>query len=137
MQIVAVDQVIGARTSSQIIIDWREDIPVTLRFLIEERVRLEWENRETVSNGFAEPVSNELAVAGASDGFYASPIVGRNGRPCPQTCDEAIAEAFQAFDTNGFFVIVDGRQMTELDSELRLGPKSEIRFLRLIPLVGG
>ncbi|HYI75586.1 MAG TPA: hypothetical protein VEW90_09985 [Gaiellaceae bacterium] len=51
---------------------------------------------------------------------------------------EAQAEvALKAFDQNAFFVIVDGKQVDSLDDELELAVESQIRFLRLTPLVGG
>ena len=34
-------------------------------------------------------------------------------------------------------MIVDGKQVDSLDDELELAVESEIRFLRLTPLVGG
>ena len=46
-------------------------------------------------------------------------------------------KAEEAFGRNGFFVLVDGRQVEDLDDELALTPESEIRFVRLTPLVGG
>lgn len=45
--------------------------------------------------------------------------------------------AIEAFGRNGFFVLVDDRQMTELDEELELTADTDIRFVRLIQLVGG
>ena len=45
--------------------------------------------------------------------------------------------AIEAFGRNGFFVLVDDRQVTELDEELELTADSDIRFVRLIQLVGG
>lgn len=45
--------------------------------------------------------------------------------------------AIDAFQRNGFFVIVDDRQVTELDEELALTGSSDVRFVRLVPLVGG
>jgi hypothetical protein len=45
--------------------------------------------------------------------------------------------AEEAFERNGFFVLVDGRQVSSLDEELELTADSEIRFLKLTPLVGG
>lgn len=43
----------------------------------------------------------------------------------------------EAFGRNGFFVLVEDRQVTELDEELELTADSDIRFVRLIQLVGG
>ena len=45
--------------------------------------------------------------------------------------------AIEAFERNGFFVLVDDRQVTELDEELELTADSDIRFVRLVQLVGG
>jgi hypothetical protein len=47
----------------------------------------------------------------------------------------AIAE--EAFLRNGFFVIVGDRQVEDLDAELELTADTDVRFLRLTPLVGG
>jgi hypothetical protein len=137
MHVVAIDQVLGSTGSSQFIIDWREDVPVTLRFLIEERVRLQWDNRENDTLREANSVSDHSASPAQEPSFYQSPIADPARRSCPKTIGEAIAEALQSFDTNGFFVIVDGQQVCDLDTMLRLGPKSEVKFLRLVPLVGG
>ncbi|MFI7061803.1 hypothetical protein ACIBL3_12525 [Kribbella sp. NPDC050124] len=45
--------------------------------------------------------------------------------------------AIEAFERNGFFVLLDDRQVTELDAELELTADSDIRFVRLVQLVGG
>jgi hypothetical protein len=46
-------------------------------------------------------------------------------------------KAVEAFHRNGFFVLVGDRQVTELDGELHLTADSDIRFIRLVQLVGG
>jgi hypothetical protein len=43
----------------------------------------------------------------------------------------------RAFEKQGFFLFVDGQQVSSLDEEVSLHTDSEIRFLRLTPLVGG
>jgi hypothetical protein len=45
--------------------------------------------------------------------------------------------AVEAFQKQKFFVFVDGTQVEGLDDEVALGADSEVRFLRLTPLVGG
>jgi len=45
--------------------------------------------------------------------------------------------ALQAFDGNGFIVLVDDRQMEQLDDEIPLHPETRVTFLKLVPLVGG
>jgi hypothetical protein len=45
--------------------------------------------------------------------------------------------ALEAFEKQKFFVFVDGTQVEALDEEIALGADTEVRFLRLTPLVGG
>jgi hypothetical protein len=43
--------------------------------------------------------------------------------------------AIKAFYTNGFIVLLDDRQVDELEEEIR--PDTTVTFLKLVPLVGG
>ena len=45
--------------------------------------------------------------------------------------------AYSSFEKNGFLVLVDGAQVTELDAPLDLHEESEVDFIKLVPLVGG
>jgi hypothetical protein len=45
--------------------------------------------------------------------------------------------ALEAFEGNGFIVIVDERQIESLDTEISLRPETSVTFLKLVPLVGG
>ncbi|MFG1658445.1 hypothetical protein ACGFIY_18160 [Micromonospora chersina] len=45
--------------------------------------------------------------------------------------------AVEAFGRNGFIVLVDDRQVEDLDVQVDLRTGTEITFLRLVPLVGG
>jgi hypothetical protein len=45
--------------------------------------------------------------------------------------------AIAAFKGNGFLVLLDDRQIMDLDETLHLTAQSKITFLRLVPLVGG
>jgi len=47
------------------------------------------------------------------------------------------AVALDAFACNGFFMIFDGRQITDPDEVLTVTEDSTVTFLRLVPLVGG
>ena len=46
-------------------------------------------------------------------------------------------KAIQAFQGNGFMILVDDRQVVELDAEVELRHDSTVTFLKLVPLVGG
>ena len=45
--------------------------------------------------------------------------------------------ALEAFTRNGFLLLVDDAQVTELDAEVDLRHDTCVSFLRLIPLIGG
>jgi hypothetical protein len=108
-----------------------ENIPstITLRDLIRTRVREEVAKANATRGEFrtlVEPVDAEVTL----NGFRL---------PAGRTIDWRIqaAKAEEAFLRNGFFVLVDGRQVEDLDEELDLTADSEVRFVKLTPLVGG
>lgn len=46
-------------------------------------------------------------------------------------------KAIEAFEGNGFIVLVDNYQVERLDDEIALHPETSVTFLKLVPLVGG
>ncbi|MDX2005551.1 MAG: hypothetical protein SFU83_09770 [Meiothermus sp.] len=47
------------------------------------------------------------------------------------------AKALEAFERLGFVVLVDDRQVDDLDARIELKTGTEVTFLKLVPLVGG
>ncbi len=45
--------------------------------------------------------------------------------------------AIKAFYSNGFIVLLNDRQVDELEDEIEVRPDTTITFLKLVPLVGG
>ena len=45
--------------------------------------------------------------------------------------------ALDAFGRNGFLLFVGERQIDDLDEEIVITPELPVRFVRLVPLVGG
>ena len=45
--------------------------------------------------------------------------------------------ALEAFEHNGFLLLVDDHQIETLDEEIRVRPDTRVTFLKLVPLVGG
>ena len=45
--------------------------------------------------------------------------------------------AKRAFYSNGFILLVDNRQVDELEDEIEIRPDTTVTFLKLVPLVGG
>lgn len=123
------DETRPGRTISELVLPGLPD-RITLRELIRTRIREEVAkanlHRETANHLLIQPTDAEATLNGYR-------LRG------PRTIDwERQAEvAEEAFKRNGFFVIVDGRQVESLDDELELSVDSEVRFLKLTPLVGG
>jgi hypothetical protein len=61
---------------------------------------------------------------------------GLRERPRPDW-KKQFTKAIKAFNGNGFLVLIDGCQITDLDETLHLTAETEITFLKLVPLVGG
>ena len=103
---------------------------VTLRMLIERRIREEVEefNRKQpdVFSGFIQPTETEKVLNGY-----------RLKAKRQLSWENQYKKALEAFANNGFFVIVDGHQVEELDEVIPLRETSEVHFLKLVPLVGG
>ena len=45
--------------------------------------------------------------------------------------------ALRAFEQNGFFILVDDRQVTRLDEIIEVHANTQVSFMKLVPLVGG
>ncbi|WUI11381.1 hypothetical protein OG218_03630 [Kineococcus sp. NBC_00420] len=76
--------------------------------------------------GLVQPTATERALNGER--------VRAPHRVDPQ---EQFDRAVEAFSGNGFFVIVDDRQVSDLDAEVVLRSGTEVVFFKLVPLVGG
>jgi hypothetical protein len=50
---------------------------------------------------------------------------------------EQFRRAIEAFERNGFFVLVGNRQAERLDEEFEVKVDTEVSFVKLVPLVGG
>ena len=50
---------------------------------------------------------------------------------------QQVERAWKSFERNGFFVSVDGESIGSLDAPLQISAESDIRFLKLVPLMGG
>ncbi len=101
---------------------------LTLRELISRRVQQEVErfNRSDVEvfRGLMEPEGIERLLNGVRE----RPVLD---------WEKQVAKAITAFQGNGFLVLVDDRQITDLDQNLQLTAQTNVAFLKLVPLVGG
>jgi hypothetical protein len=51
--------------------------------------------------------------------------------------EKQFEKAIAAFEGNGFVILVDDEQVTELEEEIVVAPGTSVTFLKLVPLVGG
>jgi len=51
--------------------------------------------------------------------------------------EEQYRRALEAFERNGFFVLVGDKQAESLDQEFEVKVDTEVSFVKLVPLVGG
>ena len=103
---------------------------ITLRELIRARVFQEVADYNTrqgeIFRGLVQPSGAERLP----NGFR---LAERRQIDAQQQFERAI----EAFEHNGFVVLVDNRQADDLDTAIDLHPDLSVSFLKLVPLVGG
>lgn len=103
---------------------------VTVRELIEARVRDEVRRfnheRSDVFEGLIQPTDTEQQL----NGFK---LRKRRDLDADRQCETALA----AFESNGFFMLVDDQQVESLDDVVFITPATTVSFVKLLPLVGG
>ena len=107
------------------------DEHVTVRELITRRVQEEVREYNRAAErgvfvGLVQPTDAEAALNGYR-------MRTRRELSWERQRDAALA----AFQANGFFVLVDDRQVESLDERIRVGVGTEVSFIKLVPLVGG
>ncbi len=103
---------------------------ISVRQLIEVRVCQEVEafnaQQGEFFNGLVQPTGAELTL----NGFH---LKQKRAIDAQEQCRKAL----EAFERNGFILLVDQRQAASLDEVLEVSPQTQVSFLRLVPLVGG
>jgi hypothetical protein len=103
---------------------------LTVRELIRARIDQEVaaynERQGEFFQGLVQPGAAELTLNG-----YRMP------RPRRIDPAEQVEQALEAFMRNGFLILIDDRQVEQLDDVVILGEQTLVTFLKLVPLVGG
>ena len=103
---------------------------ITVRDLIRERVRHEVEaynaKQGDVFFGLVQPADSERLL----NGFK---LRQRRMIDWQEQSEKATA----AFQSNGFLLLINDRQVTDLDELVEVGIDTTATFLKLVPLVGG
>ena len=103
---------------------------LTVREVIERRVHDEvtaYNQRQSgVFNGLVQPTDSERVLN------------GYKMRPAKLIdAEKQVYRALEAFQQNGFFLLINDRQVESLDDEVWLGTGATASFVKLTPLVGG
>jgi len=125
---IADETPLGEKRSSRILDFLTEQI--TVRELVRERVYEEVREYNAtlpdVYNGLVQPTDTEITLNGYRI---------RNRRPIDW--EKQYEKALEAFDRNGFFILVDDRQVETLEDTITITPTTQVSFVKLVPLVGG
>lgn len=108
---------------------------ITVRGLIRERVYQEVQDfnrrqNDLVFRGLVQPTDTERVLNGHSQEFRLKKRRDIEWKP-------QFEKALEAFDKNGFFILVGSQQAESLDQEFVVGHDTQISFVRLTMLVGG
>ncbi|MGH1434647.1 MAG: hypothetical protein ACRBG0_09335 [Lewinella sp.] len=129
MKITIEDENFAGRALQQILLEIEQDT-CTLKELIEKRVEAEVEKFNELLpkyfTGLVQPNESEATLNGY--------LVGNRRKI---DVEKQIFVALAAFNKNGYFVLVDNEQVTELDAIIELHSERKISFIKLTPLVGG
>ena len=129
MTITIKDETFAGKILQELNIEFETEL-VTVRDIIAGRVIKEVEqynNKMPVYfNGLIEPSDAEKTL----NGYKLKPKVLIDG-------EKQVYIALNAFQNNGFFVLVDNIQSENLDQEIPLRKDLKISFIKLTPLVGG
>jgi hypothetical protein len=103
---------------------------VSIKEIIEARVRQEVESYNSrlpeYYNGLIEPGDAEKTINGYKL---------RHKKNID--AEKQVYVALDAFQKNGFFVLVDNRQCTSLEQTVQIRKDTNVSFIKLTPLVGG
>ncbi|UOG76194.1 hypothetical protein MTX78_06250 [Hymenobacter tibetensis] len=103
---------------------------LTVRDLIAQRVQQEVANYNVqqldVYQGLVQPTDSERIL----NGF-------RLRKAKLIDAEEQVYKALEGFQQNGYFILVNDRQVESLDEEVWLGAGATASFIKLTPLVGG
>lgn len=95
-----------------------------IRVFVQQEVKRFNESGSEVFRGLVQPDASERILNGVRE----RPVLD---------WEKQFAKAITAFKGNGFLVLLDERQITDLDETLYLTPQSQLTFLKLVPLMGG
>ena len=129
MQLTIRDESTDGRALNESVVDFLSET-ITVEELIRSRVYQEVQDynrrRPETFNGLVRPSDAEQALNG---------VRLKKGREIDWK--KQFDKACEAFERNGFFILVDDKQAENLDETIELRRETQVSFVKLTPLVGG
>jgi len=129
MIITIKDETFAGKILSELTLEFESEY-VSLKDIITQRVMQEVENYNRklpeYYNGLVEPTESEKTL----NGFKLKPKKQIDA-------EQQVYTAVDAFQKNGFFVLIDSIQSESLEQMVALKSNTTISFIKLTPLVGG
>ncbi len=129
MTITIKDETFSGKVLQEICLQFKT-ASVTVQDIITSRVIQEVENYNQklpeYFNGLVEPTDAEKTLSGFR-------LKARK----KIDAEKQVYVALDAFQKNGFFVLIDNLQSESLDQTVELGVSTTVSFIKLTPLVGG
>ena len=129
MTITVEDKTPGYKVQNSVDLDFDRET-ITVEELISRRVQTEVaeynKNKNEVFSGLVQPGESEKLLNGY-----------RMKKAREIDAEKQCYLALDAFQKNGYFVIIDDKQVSSLKEEIALRPGISVTFIKLMPLVGG
>ncbi len=103
---------------------------ITVRELIRTRVYQEVQEYNSHQNEFFRGLVQPTDAEQTLNGYRL-----RHKRPIDW--ERQYERAIEAFERNGFIILVNDRQVDDLEQSIEIKPETSVTFLKLVPLVGG
>ncbi len=127
--ITIVDETASGERVNSFTLDSLTEHP-TVRELIRARIYQEVQdynqNLPEVFNGLVQPADSEKLLNGY-----------RRGKVKPINWETQFKKACEAFEKNGFFILIADRQAESLDESFEVKVDTKVSFVKLVQLVGG
>lgn len=124
------DQTIAGKDINTITLEFKDE-EITLRELISDRVTFEVEKyNEKEDKPYFGLVTPERVEA----------VLNKKHKPKPSRLidvEKQIYVALDGFLKNQFFVLIDDRQIDDLEYKLQVNSITSVQFIKMTPLVGG
>jgi hypothetical protein len=129
MKVLVKDETFAGKILNEISLEFKTE-KVTVSEIISERVTQEVENYNKkatgIFNGLVEPSDSEKTINGYK--LKDRKVID---------AEKQVYTALDAFQKNGFFLLIDNNQSENLDQVVELNKSTTISFIKLTPLVGG